>query len=357
VRVSQTRWSRGRLAALGAVIAVLGGVACSAASQNLSTTSAPTAASTGKVAQPAAIPAAQAAPGGGGVAVGAPAAAPAVGVATDALQRSAAAPGASQAANTASTASTAVMEQSSQAAAQPLDRMVIRTAQLTVEVPDMEQALAAARAIAARGGGFVSASNTHVEKVNDQNRTVADLTIQVRTDAADSALSDLRALGKVTTESSGAQDVTEEYVDLDSNLRNLQASESAILKLMDKATRIEDVLALQRELTNVRGQIERIQGRKRFLERRTDMATITLALRLPAVEGAATPGSAAWNPISVAQRGWQASLAVLRGIADVFIVAAAFSWWLLPFGALAGYWLLHHRRRGAATPPPAAPAS
>ena len=55
---------------------------------------------------------------------------------------------------------------------------------------------------------------------------------------------------------------------------------------MDKATQIQDVLSLQRELTNVRGQIERIQGRKRFLERRSDMATITLSLRLPPVEDA-----------------------------------------------------------------------
>ena len=67
---------------------------------------------------------------------------------------------------------------------------------------------------------------------------VADLTLQVRSDSADSAMSDLRALGKVTSETSGSQDVTDEYVDLDSNLRNLQASETAILKLMDKATQI-----------------------------------------------------------------------------------------------------------------------
>ena len=63
-----------------------------------------------------------------------------------------------------------------QSFAQSLDRMVIRTAQLSVEVPDMEPALAQARQIASRGGGFVSASNTHLEKVNDQDRMVADLT-------------------------------------------------------------------------------------------------------------------------------------------------------------------------------------
>jgi hypothetical protein len=229
--------------------------------------------------------------------------------------------------------------------AQILDRMVIRTAQLTVQVQDVESALAHARAVASQAGGFVSASNTHVERVDDQDRMVADLTLQVRSDSADSAMSDLRALGKVTSETSGSQDVTDEYVDLDSNLRNLQASETAILKLMDKATQISDVLSLQRELTNVRGQIERIQGRKKYLERRTDMATITLALRLPPATPSAVTGGA-WDPVAAAVRGWQASLTVLRGIANVVIVAAAFSWWLVPVFAVAAYvWL--QRRRGA----------
>ncbi len=231
--------------------------------------------------------------------------------------------------------------------------MVIRTAQLSLEVQDMESALAQARAIASRAGGFVSASDTHVEKVNDQDRTVANLTLQVRSDAADSAMSDLRGLGKVTAESSGSQDVTDEYVDLDSNLRNLQASEAAILELMDRATQIQDVLSLQRELTNVRGQIERIQGRKTYLERRTDMATITLGLRLPPP---ASPQNApaGWDPLATALRGWQASLTVLRVATDAVIIALAFSWWLIPFVGFGIYLAVRSRR--SATQPPAAPA-
>jgi hypothetical protein len=268
--------------------------------------------------------------------------------ATDAAQQrgAAIAPGAA--------ASTTAMEQ---AAAQPFDRMVIRSAQLGVEVANIEQALAQARSVATRSGGFVSASNTRVEKVNDQDRMVADLTLQVRSDSADSALSELRALGKVTTETSGSQDVTEEFTDLESNLRNLQASESAILRLMDKASRIEDVITLQRELTNIRGQIERIQGRKNYLQRRSDMATITLALRLPPVEGARI-GTGGWDPFAVAQRGWQASLALLRGVAEAVIVVVAFSWWLVPFVALGVYlWLQRRRPAAQAQPPASTPAT
>jgi hypothetical protein len=339
--------SRRRFAAIGAVLVVLGGVACSAVGSELAartSVSAPAAttapaAQSGKAAQPAAIPAAMPPIAGG---------APAPAIANDATARSA--PAANGAAAAAGAASANSLPDTS---AQLLDRMVIRTAQLTVEVTNMEQALAQVRQIALRDGGFVSASNTHVERVNDQDRTVADLTVQVRSSSADSTLSDLRAMGKVTNETSGSQDVTEEYVDLDSNLRNLQASESAILKLMDKATQIQDVLALQRELTNVRGQIERIQGRKTYLERRSDMATITLALRLPPVESARPLTGGVWDPGAVAQRGWQASLAMLRGVAEVLIVAAAFSWWLVPFVALGAYVWMRRRR----TPPPAAAAA
>jgi len=230
----------------------------------------------------------------------------------------------------------------SQASTSPLpslDRMVMRNAKLTLQVPDVDQAVDRVRQVAQAGGGYVSASNTRVE----QDRPVADLTLQVRSDALDTTLQALRGLGKVDGETSTSQDVTEEYVDLDANLRNLQASESAILRLMDRAQRIEDIISLQRELTNVRGQIERIQGRKTYLERRTDMATLSVSLRLPPAEGAITAGG--FDPLAVARRGWNASLAVLRGTLEVLIVVAAFSWWLVPFVAVGAYIFLHRRPR------------
>src|SRR5579859_7440946 len=159
---------RARLATLGLVVVVLGGVACSALSGAVPTS--PTSpASNVKAAQPVSPPVpAPVSPGG--LAVGAPAPA----VASDAA-------GAQQRAVTSGAAQSSTVVDSS---AQILDRMVIRTAQLTVEVPDMESALARARQIASQGGGFVSASNTHIERVNDQDRMVADLTLQIRSDAA-----------------------------------------------------------------------------------------------------------------------------------------------------------------------------
>jgi hypothetical protein len=319
-------------------LALAGGVACSSAgsfvsSRTAASTTAPASTNADVASKPAGVPAA-------------------IGAAAGSAPVDAAAPAAARAAQAASPAQNdATVADTS---AQILDRMVIRTAQLSIEVQNMESALSQTRAIAQHAGGFVSASDTHVEKVNDQDNMVANLTLQVRSESADSAMSDLRSLGKVTAETSGSQDVTDEYVDLDSNLRNLQATEAAILKLMDKATQIQDVLSLQRELTNVRGQIERIQGRKTYLQRRTDMATITVGLRLPAPASTQATTSG-WDPVATALHGWQTSLSLLRVAADVVIVVLAFSWWLLPVLAVAGYVLVRRRRTG--TLPPAVPAA
>ncbi len=333
--------TRRRIAALGVLLLLVLTAACSAASSFVqpAATSPGGAVPTGAPAvRSAAQPQVAPVPGPGGAAL------------------SAAAPNAPQAAATGAQstgqASDATVADTS---AQILDRMVIRTAQLTIEVQQMESALARARDIATRAGGFVSASNTHVEKVNNQDQMVADLTLQVSSASADSAISELRALGNVTSETTGSQDVTEEYVDLQSNLRNLQASEAAILKLMDKATQIQDVLSLQRELTNVRGQIERLQGRKTYLERRTDMATITLSLRPQPTPSPEPVLGGAWDPVATAQRGWQASLGLLRGAADVVIVVLAFSWWLVPFIGLGIYAWIHRRRPAPRLVTPADP--
>lgn len=235
----------------------------------------------------------------------------------------------------------------------PWDRMVIRQASVALQVENVETALQRVREIARAGGGFVSSSSTHIEKVNDQERMVANMVIQVRSDAFDVAVQALRQMAlKVESENGTSQDVTEEYIDLESNLRNLQAAEAAVLRLMDRATRVEDVLALQRELTNIRAQIERLQGRKRFLERRTEMATIAVSLRLPPLEVSKSPvkGGRGWEPLAAAQRGWEASLAILRQVADGVIVALAFSWWLVPLVLLAAHLWQSRRARSRAAP-------
>lgn len=235
-------------------------------------------------------------------------------------------------------------------------RMVIRNGALQLQVESVEASLARAREVAARYDGFVAGSSTQIEKVRgprgDEERQIATLTLQVRSDAFDLAVSDLRRLAlKVESEVGTSQDVTEEYVDLEATLKNLRATESAVARLLERATRIEDIVMLTRELGQVRGQIERLEGRKRFLERRADHATISVTLRQPPVGSAVTPlAGSAWDPAATAARGWNASLRVLRTVADLAILAVAFGWWLVPPLALAAFAGLRLvSRRGAAS--------
>jgi hypothetical protein len=138
--------------------------------------------------------------------------------------------------------------------------------------------------------------------------------------------------------------VTEEYVDLDANLRNLRRTEDAVAAMLARAQKLDEVMTLTRELTQIRGQIERIEGRKRFLERRSDFSTVTLNMQLPPSD-AATPTPVRWDPAATAARGWNASLRVLRAIAEVVILAVSFGWWLVPLGLAGGYVLLRTRLR------------
>jgi hypothetical protein len=230
-----------------------------------------------------------------------------------------------------------------------LDREIIRNATLSVWTDDVETAVQKARQIADLNGGFVSASNTRTERVRvgdkDEDRQLATLTVQVPVQQLDRTMDALRQLGKVESEVGTSQDVTEEFVDLSANVQNLRKTEEAIQAMLARATQLQDVMTLTRELTQIRGQIERLEGRKRFLEKRSDLSSVTVSLQPPPLGPTPTPTPApVWDPSRTAERGWNASLRVLRGIAEVGILAVAFGWWLVPLAAIAGAVALRVRR-------------
>src|SRR5439155_13717812 len=159
------------------------------------------------------------------------------------------------------------------------------------------------------------------------------------------ALADLRGLArKVTDEARSAQDVTEEYTDVESNLRNLRATEAQLLTLMDKANSVNEVLAVQRELTGIRGQIDRLEGRRRVLENRTSLASISVQL-------AESPGLPrdGWNPA----RDLGDALAALGRVAQRVATGAI---WVLAFlpvygvpAAIGVWWYRRHRPARSST--------
>jgi hypothetical protein len=200
-----------------------------------------------------------------------------------------------------------------------LDRMIIKTVTMTLAVGNVQDAFHQVETVVSEQHGYLAGSQIR----QDGDRMTATMTIRVPADPAtyQATLERLRGLAeRVIDEQAQAQDVTEEYVDVDARLRTLKASEENLLALLAKAQKIEDNLQIQRELTNVRTQIEQIQGRKQSLERRADMATINLTMR-----EAVTFVRPGWSPGTTFEEAVRALGSALRGLAVFAIWLAVFS--------------------------------
>ena len=233
------------------------------------------------------------------------------------------------------------------ASAQPWDRMIIRTGTLQLTVKDMGDSVQRVRAAASASGGYVFSSETRSEG----EYTYATITLYIPAANFDQVLPELRALGgqvtKVANESISSSDVTEEYTDLDSQLRNLKATEGRMLALQAKAERMEDILAVDRELRSVQAEIERIQGRMNYLGKRAEMSTLTVYLSPAIAPAPLIEPQSTWQPMRAAEEAWNASLELLAAAGTAVITAVVFLWWLAPVLALVVWALARARRRTA----------
>lgn len=120
------------------------------------------------------------------------------------------------------------------------------------------------------------------------------------------------------------QDVTAEFVDVEAQLKNLKATEAQFLQILSRAQKIEDVLAVQRELTNVRSQIESFEGRKKYLSQSAAMSTVTVNLAtnpndLPVIEK-----EPSWKPLAVFKDAVRSLLELGKGIVNFLIIFVVF---------------------------------
>jgi len=133
------------------------------------------------------------------------------------------------------------------------ERKIIRTGHITLEVEDVDGTTGQVAQVADELGGYVVSSN----KREGRTKTYGSVTIRVPADRFGEAFDRFRQLAvKVPFESTESRDVTEEYVDLQARLHNLEATETQYLVLMEKAETVEEMLKVQQALSNVRGQIE-----------------------------------------------------------------------------------------------------
>lgn len=227
------------------------------------------------------------------------------------------------------------------------ERLVIRTAQITLTVDDTVAATASARNIAATRGGFVFSSTTYTQ--DDQQ--YAQLTLRVPSEFFDDVISDLRAAPWVTEivrEESSSQDVSAEFVDNESRLAALEETQRRYMALLEDADTIESILRLESELTNVRSQIETIKGRQNYLSEMTDFSTITVTLHPVDGEPEEDPDEG-FALARLFQDAWDRSSGALAGLAETVIVLGIFIVFLAPLGVLA-YAVYRFARRMANRP-------
>lgn len=161
------------------------------------------------------------------------------------------------------------------------ERMIVRTGNIALVVEDVTVAIDQITTMADGFGGYVVSSNMWKQG----ERLAGSITIRVAAEHFDNAMRALRGLAvDVTSETSTSKDVTEEYVDLSAKLQNLEATEAQLLKIMEKAETVEDILDVQRELSNTRGEIERTKARMQYLEQTSSTSLIQVSLEQSTLE-------------------------------------------------------------------------
>jgi hypothetical protein len=200
------------------------------------------------------------------------------------------------------------------------ERLVIRNATLSLVVADPAAATTQIAALAASLGGYVVTSNTYQASVDAAGNKImqANLTIRVPSAQLDAALAQMRGLAvEVRSESISGQDVTAEYTDLESHLRNLEAAETKLQQIMDGATKTEDVLAVYNQLVGIRDQIEQVKGQMKYYEQSAAMSAISADLIPDALNQPIEVGG--WRPQGVAKEAVEALVRSLQGLANVVI--------------------------------------
>ncbi len=202
-----------------------------------------------------------------------------------------------------------------------VERKIIKTGYITLEVEDIVESMDKVAEVADELDGYVVSSN----KYEHERGISGSVAIRVPADKFELAFQVLRALAiEVPQESTQATDVTEEYIDLEARLRNLEATEAQYLELLEKATTVEEMLQVQRALSDVRGQIEQIEGRMQYLERSSDMSLIEVSLN--ETRGFTEP----WSASSAFKSAVRGLTTFGRGLATALIWIGIFCWVWIP---------------------------
>jgi acetolactate synthase regulatory subunit len=206
--------------------------------------------------------------------------------------------------------------------------MLVRTGQASLQVDTLDAGIARVREVARRTGAVVA--NTSVEGGRDQTRA-ATLELRIPSERFDEAVNGLSPIGKVESVNVSVQDVGEEFVDGQARVANARRLEQRLVELLANRTgKLSDVLTVERELARVREEIERYEGRLRYLRSRASISTLSIAMHEPYPIVARHPGASpirdafvqAWRNLVGVTAGIIASLGVIVPIGALVVMVA-----------------------------------
>lgn len=204
------------------------------------------------------------------------------------------------------------------------ERKIVRNADLQMEADAPEQSQQKITAIAESKGGFVVESQQSSSDARTGTRDTVTMTVRVPADKFGETLDEIRkTASRVVVETVKSDDVTEEFIDIEAQLKAKKSLEAQFLEIMKRANTVEDALDVQRQLAEVRGEIEKIEGRRRFLENQTSLSTIKIRLQTPTAFSANAPGFGYRLKESLSN-GFDAALSFILGLVS-FLIA------ILPF--------------------------
>ena len=244
------------------------------------------------------------------------------------------------------------------ASAQPqsIERKIIRNADLTLELDAPEDAQRRITSIAEKHGGFVVNSESKQDDDARQAAPKTSITIVARVPAARFAetLEAIQQLGgRVLYRKDSGQDVTEEFIDLEARIRVKRALEAQFMEIMKRAQKVSEALEVQTEISEVRSEIERMEGRRRFLDNQAALSTITVRLQTPMPIVAATTGGF-WHSIKLAfGDGLDTAAEIVLGLIRFAIVMTPVTLLII----LPGWLVIRWARRRLIWPKSAAPIS
>jgi len=202
-----------------------------------------------------------------------------------------------------------------------VDQKIIKTGYLELVVNSANEAAAKISALAAGLGGYTQ--DTSISEDTDGTK-YGTVTVRLPTDNFENTMTEIKKMAvSVNTETSNAQDVTEEYTDLEARLKNAEAQEAEYLKILEKATSVSDILNVQSYLGQIRSEIESLKGRIQYLENMTSYSTITVYLSEDPVIKLPSKEFQPWTDVKEAA---QAVISVLQSLVTTAI-------WLVILGS------------------------